>query len=1099
MEEMTISRAAASARAAETLSEVNVTLSDDLELDLWAIDELVDDPVALSIDPKGRVFYTSAHRQTESEFDIRGHRDWMTASISFQTVEDRRDFLRKTFSEQNEQGERHLKDLNDDGTLDWRDLTVEREEVWMVEDRDGSGYADRAQLYLRDYHEEITDLANGVGYADGKVYIGVGPDLWRTEDTDGDGRADLSESISHGYAVHIGFGSHGMSGVKRGPDGRIYWGIGDIGANIIDQNGKNWKYPNQGVIARSEPDGSNFEIFCAGVRNTHEFDWDKYGNLITEDNDGDHEGERERLVYLIDGSDSGWRINWQFGKYTDPLNNDYKVWMDERMSVPRWEGQASWFLPPIQNYVNGPTGFVFNPGSALGPAYYDHFFVVEFRGTPSNSPIHAFTMTPNGAGFKLDSSRIVLQGLLPTGIDWGADGALYFGDWLTGWDPKRSGRIWKMDTKDGGDVALREDVKQLLATNWSTIDAKDFKNYLAHADRRIRLAAQFELVDRNELDVLLINVNNVNDIARIHAIWGVGQLARRDRNLAGKLLPWLEDSDPEVVTQVLRVLGDAGYAASEQIIPLLRRPEPRIQLMAIQALGRMDAPDAAPEIIDVVRRDNGQDNWLRHAAMIALGRLGDANVLKNLKTDPSLAVRALAVTSLRRMQHESVAVFLDDPSEYVAAEAARAINDDWSIEAALPQLAASLDNPRWTGEPLLRRAINANLRVGTDEALERLLSYAQQRNAPAAMRAEAIAAASTWYAPSVLDRVDGRYRGVITRERTEAHTTLWNGLDYLFSDPTPEVKVEMARATGRLDIEAFSDKLYKLVQQSRNPEVSTAALRALQEMNSPELPAALDLAFNSNQLELRKLALELLPASDLPNSEVANFLAKILETGTVGEQQTALAALAKVDDPKAGTTIGLWMAKLKSGELASELHLDVVEALRARPEANLQQTLTAYETASYTDDDPLSRYREALTGGDADRGQSLFYSHEAAQCVRCHTVWEYGGNAGPSLEGVGERLSREKLLESLIAPSAEYAMGYEVLSVKLRGAADRVTGTVLHRSPTEIRLRLGENELRTVRVADIEDQVSVPSSMIAMGDIMTKMEMRDMIAFLAGL
>jgi len=36
--------------------------------------------------------------------------------------------------------------------------------------------------------------------------------------------------------------------------------------------------------------------------------------LISVDNDGDHAGEKERLVYITRGSDSGWRINWQFGK-----------------------------------------------------------------------------------------------------------------------------------------------------------------------------------------------------------------------------------------------------------------------------------------------------------------------------------------------------------------------------------------------------------------------------------------------------------------------------------------------------------------------------------------------------------------------------------------------------------------------------------------------------------------------------------------------------------------------------------------------------------------------------------------------------------------
>src|SRR5690606_36394322 len=199
--------------------------------------------------------------------------------------------------------------------------------------------------------------------------VGVGPDLWRMRDNDGDGIPETKESISHGYAIHIGFGGHGMSGLEVGPEGKIYWGIGDIGFNGVDRDGRRWEHQNSGVIVRCNPDGSDFEVFAYGVRNTHEFVFDEYGNLISVDNDGDHPGEHERIVYIVDGSDSGWRINWQFGKYRDPDNNRYKVWMDEKMFKPRWEGQAAYITPPIANYVSGPAGMLYYPGTAMSPKY----------------------------------------------------------------------------------------------------------------------------------------------------------------------------------------------------------------------------------------------------------------------------------------------------------------------------------------------------------------------------------------------------------------------------------------------------------------------------------------------------------------------------------------------------------------------------------------------------------------------------------------------------------------------------------------------------------------------------------------------------------
>ncbi|MEM6768264.1 MAG: HEAT repeat domain-containing protein, partial [Bacteroidota bacterium] len=710
----------ARSQAESIRKESAVELADGLDLSLWASDTLINDPVAISIDNDGRVFYVQANRLTNSEFDIRGHRDWMTQSISFQSVEDRRAFIRETFATHNEVSEKFLEDLNKDSIKDWRDLTVEKEEVWFLEDKSGDGVADRAQRYLVDFHEEITDLANGIEVYDGEVFIPVGPDMWRTGDDDADGVADRKESISHGFGVHIGFGAHGMSGAKMGPDGRIWWGIGDIGMNVVDKEGKQWKYPNRGVVVRCDPDGSNFEVFAMGVRNTHEFTFDKYGNLISEDNDGDHRGERERLVYLIDGSDTGWRINWQFGKYTDPDNNTYKVWMDEQMHTPRWDGQAAYFLPCIENYVNGPTGLVYNPGTALSSEWKDHFFVAEFRGTPANSPLHAFTLEPNGAGFALQETKQVAKGLLPTGLDFGPDGALYFSDWIMGWNTNQEGRLWKLDVPGEENALARVETKRLLASNFGESTLEELSTYLAKEDMRVRQKAQFELVKRGKKGYKVLTEvatsPKADQLARIHAIWGIGQLGRKKQEQAEVLVPLLGDRDDEIQAQAAKIIGDVRYwGASDELLQLLKHKSPRVKMFAVEALGRTKDKAGTTPIIEVMIENADRDQWLRHAGMIALGRIGDVDKLTSLCSHPNRSARIAAVVALRRMEDPGVACFLQDEEEYIVAEAARAINDDFSIEEALPQLAVTLKDERFTSEALIRRAINANLRVGTEE------------------------------------------------------------------------------------------------------------------------------------------------------------------------------------------------------------------------------------------------------------------------------------------------------------------------------------------------------------------------------------------------
>jgi hypothetical protein len=66
------------------------------------------------------------------------------------------------------------------------------------------------------------------------------------------------------------------------------------------------------------------------------------------------------------------------------------------------------------------------------------------------------------------------------------------------------------------------------------------------------------------------------------------------------------------------------------------------------------------------------------------------------------------------MRHADVARFLSESDEDVVIEAARAINDDGAIEAALPALAKA--PTRRSAGSAAQAAINANLRVGSSEA-----------------------------------------------------------------------------------------------------------------------------------------------------------------------------------------------------------------------------------------------------------------------------------------------------------------------------------------------------------------------------------------------
>src|SRR5690625_7773038 len=102
--EYEISPEQAEQRNQELLDELSFTLADGLTAHLWASEELLSDPVALYMDDQGRAWVTSTERRRSVDLDIRRHRDWMVESITFETLEDRRNCLyRQMYAERSEE------------------------------------------------------------------------------------------------------------------------------------------------------------------------------------------------------------------------------------------------------------------------------------------------------------------------------------------------------------------------------------------------------------------------------------------------------------------------------------------------------------------------------------------------------------------------------------------------------------------------------------------------------------------------------------------------------------------------------------------------------------------------------------------------------------------------------------------------------------------------------------------------------------------------------------------------------------------------------------------------------------------------------------
>src|SRR5262249_52824124 len=149
---------------------------------------------------------------------------------------------------------------------------------------------------------------------------------------------------------------HDLHGLRMGPDGKLYFSLGDRGANV--KNGDHSiSTIDTGAVFRCNPDGSELELFAYALRTPQELAFDQYGNLLTGDTDPDS-GDKARWVYVVEGGDSGWRIGYEFDTAVGirgPFNAE-KIW------EPQHEGQPAYIVPPIANIADGPSGLTYYPG-----------------------------------------------------------------------------------------------------------------------------------------------------------------------------------------------------------------------------------------------------------------------------------------------------------------------------------------------------------------------------------------------------------------------------------------------------------------------------------------------------------------------------------------------------------------------------------------------------------------------------------------------------------------------------------------------------------------------------------------------------------------
>ena len=130
-----------------------------------------------------------------------------------------------------------------------------------------------------------------------------------------------------------------------------------------------------------------------------------------------------------------------------------------------------------------------------------------------------------GAHFKVEQTGRLVWKTLVTDVEFGFDGHAYISDWVNGWAMTGKGRIYRI-ANPNQTLSKAPSVQELFRKGFDKINANGLRNLLSHPDMRVRQAAQFQLVAKADTKSLGGIARQGKGLARLHAVWGLGQLAR---------------------------------------------------------------------------------------------------------------------------------------------------------------------------------------------------------------------------------------------------------------------------------------------------------------------------------------------------------------------------------------------------------------------------------------------------------------------------------------------------------------------------------------------------------------------------------------------
>lgn len=565
--------------------------------------------------------------------------------------------------------------------------------IIAFEDTTGSGKADRVTTF----YEGGTYLMNIAAEKDGGVLVSQRNEIFRLI-PDEKGVAGKKVQLAH-LETQATYPHNGLHGLAVGPDGTIYFGIGEnLGGpwTLVGTDGKKLTDDTgTGSVFRMDKDGKNLSLIARGF-------WNPFGLCIDPNNqlwlvDNDPDGRPPcRLIDVAPGAHYGFEFRYgRTGMH--PLQ--------------AWDGELPGTLGMVAGVGEAPCAVAWSHGRMWVSSWRDH-------------QVEAYALSPRGATYT-GAIKPILHGgedFRPVGLAFAADGSLFVTDWGSKSYPVHGkGRIWKV-----------------------TFDKKAENEAAAPPVNEARKRAA-HLRESKDVNELLAALDDADPATVQAAAYGLSRLADVEK------LGWASVKSPRQRIGLLNAMLIRGADTKTLVSEALKTDDDLVRQMAVRCVTEQQI-SAARGDLDQLLHSQTLSPRLLGMTVAALNQLdGDKsakvdskkiNAILLSRLDAADATDAGKVIALRTMQAShpkidlaKIRAMATAKSPALQLEAVRYLNADTDPARfdLLQQIATDAKN-----ESAVRAEAVLGIAADTQGHLDLLLKLAD--NEDAAVRAEALRA-----------------------------------------------------------------------------------------------------------------------------------------------------------------------------------------------------------------------------------------------------------------------------------------------------------------------------------------------------------------------